>query len=157
MTITATISLSTSDLRRFADPALRPTPATAPDASVPAPKQSSCDDTDDDAPRRSPVYRALIDALGALVAGASTPSAPTPPSTPTPAAAPAAKPKASATAVAATDAAASSTAAAAPAPELADALQNFAHALMQALRGGDGEHRGHHRGWGHHHDNGRRA
>lgn len=132
------------------------TPAPAPTAAAPASCQHTCD-----SPRRSPLYRALMDALGSLVP--STPSAPA--GSPVAASAPPA-PATAPPATPATDAVAVDTP-----PDLEEAVTNFARALMQAVRGSgrdegddDRERGGHHRHAHHehghhhrHHDHGRRA
>ncbi len=86
-----------------------------------------------DSPRRSPLYQTLVSALSGMATAA--------PANATPAA--------SADAPAATD-----DSNAEPAPDIDSAVMDFAHALMQAMRGfGRAEHKHAHE----HHDHGRRA
>ena len=113
-------------------------------APTPVPAAAACTHETREGPRRTPLLRALMDALGSMVEAA-------PPST------------APITTDAAPAPAATATSADATSSDLDDALMNFAHALMQALRGarsGDGDSDGEQHGHGHHglhHDFGRRA
>jgi hypothetical protein len=127
-----------------------------PDAKL-APTKAPCGDHGGcDGPRPSPLYRALMGALSSLVEQPPT-------KTTTPTSAPASptgvKPAVEASqaaAAAGTDPIADGASESAGAPvDLDEALMNFAHALMQALRGGRpaGQDSGEREGRGHrHHD-----
>lgn len=160
MTITS-LSLTfvynnTADMAR-ARATAAPPPATPP-VTAPASTGSTSCEHGHDTPRRSPLFRALVDALDSLVAPAPRPA-------PATAAAPAsavALPGTAASADSTTPVAEATSNPATPAPVdtpvgIDEAVMNFARALMQALRGamhGEGEG---HRHAHHHHDNGRRA
>lgn len=157
---------NTADMAR-ARATSAPPPATPPVAAPDATDAPKHEHLAHDTPRRSPLFRALLEALGSLVAPAAAPAPGALPGTAAPVAAPAPAPAAATPAAGGASAPADGTGTAAttptPAPAadapatLDDALMNFARALMQALRsamhgGGDGE--GHHHS---HHDHGRRA
>ncbi len=139
-------------------------PPSSPAATAPAPApavQDGCHRAGCDSPRRSPLYRAIQDALSQMMPAAAT-------STSAPASAGSTAAPATATTTATAEPATAATAAAgvatpaASAPiDLEEAMMNFARALMQTLRhdsrqghdDGHGEQRhGHH---GHHHGHGR--
>ncbi len=144
-----TSTVATADARAAA-PAL--TPAPQPVA------QDSCHGGGCDSPRRSPLFRALKDALLEMTRSALPAVASSTASTPSTAGAAAASTAATSTTAGTAQATPSAEAAAAPAaaPDHEHAMMDFARALMQALRSGfqqgrgdDGEHEG--RGRHHHH------
>jgi hypothetical protein len=145
-----TSTAATADARAAA-PAL--TPASQPVA------QDSCHGGGCDSPRRSPLFRALKDALLEMTRSALPAVASSTASTPSTAGAAAASTAAATSTTAGTAQAtplAEAAAAPAAAPDLEHAMMDFARALMQALRSGfqqgrgdDGEHEG--RGRHHHH------
>lgn len=147
MTIT---SLSFAFVQYSATAPTASTPKPAATAPAPAPAvQDGCHRAGCDSPRRSPLYRAIQDALSQMMPAAATST-----SAPASAGSTAAPATATTTATAAVEVA---TPAASAPIDLEEAMMNFARALMQALRHdsrqGHGEQRhGHH---GHHHGHGR--
>ena len=151
MTIT---SLSFAFVQYSATAPTASTPKPAATAPAPAPAvQDGCHRAGCDSPRRSPLYRAIQDALSQMMPAAATST-----SAPASAGSTAAPATATTTATAAVEVA---TPAASAPIDLEEAMMNFARALMQALRhdsrqghdDGHGEQRhGHH---GHHHGHGR--
>ena len=160
-------------------PAAAAAPAPAPAPAL-ASNAGSCEHRNTcDSPRRSPLYRALMDALGSM-ANSAAPTTPRPGAEPTTPVVPTAagtraapstnRASAADAATEVTPAAATGTEAtpAASAPvDLEEAVMNFARALMQALRGagqaddGQGDEgrraHGHHHHHHEHHDHGRRS
>jgi len=157
MTIT---SLTFSFVQYTSTAAMADARAVAP-ASAPAPQpvaQDSCHGGGCDSPRRSPLFRALKDALLEMTRATQPTAASSTASSPSTSGAAAASTGAatSTSAAAAQSAPATEAAGAAAAPDLEHALIDFARALMQALRSGlqqgrgdDGEHED--RGQRHHH------
>ncbi len=164
------MSITSIAFNFFSQAPLAPAAATAPvapTASAPTPAPRACETHGPERGRRNVLYEAMMAALRELGLTSSPQSAPTGPApTPGPAPVPTPAPAAAVVTPVATTTPNPAPSVGAPAnpaqpgtpPTLSveDAVYSFAHALWQALRGGDSGSRREHRGDDDHGDQGRR-